>query len=40
VRGNPATKSALTAIKDAATEPAIVREAATRALARIATFKA
>ncbi len=40
VRGDTAAKSALTAIKDAATEPAIVREAATRALARIATLKA
>lgn len=36
VRQDAAAKAALTAIKDAATEPAIVREAATRALARLA----
>ncbi|MSU24870.1 MAG: hypothetical protein EXS32_13735 [Opitutus sp.] len=36
VRGDAAARPALTALKDAATEPAIVREAATRALARLA----
>jgi len=36
VRKDAAAKSALDAIKDSATEPAIVRDAATRALARLA----
>lgn len=40
VRGDTAAKAALAALKDAAGEPAIVREAATRALARLATAKA
>lgn len=40
VRGDTAAKSALAALKDAATEPAVVREAATRALERLATAKA
>ena len=40
VRGDSAAKSALAALKDAAAEPAIVRDAATRALARLATAKA
>jgi hypothetical protein len=39
VRGDIAAKSALAALKDAATEPAVVREAATHALARLSTSK-
>lgn len=40
VRGDAAAKPALSALKDSATEPAIVREAAARALARLASAKA
>ncbi len=40
VRGDTAAKPALTVLKDAAAEPAIVREAAARALARVATLNA
>jgi hypothetical protein len=40
VRGDVAANSALTAVKDDAKEPAVVREAATHALARLATTKA
>jgi hypothetical protein len=40
VRGDTAAKSALAALKDSASEPAVVREAATRALERLATAKA
>ncbi len=40
VRGDTAATSALTALKDASAEPAIVREAATRALERLANSKA
>lgn len=36
VRKDPAAKAALAAIQDSAAEPALVREAATRALARLA----
>jgi hypothetical protein len=39
-RGDTAARSALAALKDNATEPAIVREAAGRALERLATTKA
>lgn len=38
IRGDTAARPALTGIKDNATEPPIVREAATRALARLATL--
>lgn len=37
VRGDTAARAALAAIKDSATEPAVVREAAARALDRLAT---
>ncbi len=40
VRGDPAAKSALAALKDDAKEPALVREAATHALERLANAKA
>lgn len=40
IRGDAAATSALTALKDASAEPAIVREAATRALERLANSKA
>lgn len=40
VRGDVAAKSALAALKDAATESAVVREAAARALERLAAAKA
>jgi len=40
VRGDVSAKAALAAIKDAPAEPAVVREAATRALERLATLKA
>lgn len=40
VRGDAAAKSALAALKDSASEPAIVREAAKHALERLATSKA
>jgi hypothetical protein len=40
VRGDTAAKAALAAVKDDAKEPAVVREAATHALARLATAKA
>lgn len=40
VRGDTAATSALAALKDAAAEPAIVREAATRALERLPHSKA
>jgi len=39
VRGDASARSALSALKDAANEPALVREAATRALERLATAK-
>lgn len=40
LRGDAAARPALRAIADNAAEPALVREAATRALARLATFPA
>jgi hypothetical protein len=40
VRGDTSARAALTALKDNAAEPAIVREAATRGLERLATAKA
>jgi hypothetical protein len=40
VRGDTSARAALTALKDNAAEPAIVREAATRGLDRLATAKA
>ena len=40
VRGDKAATSALAALKDASAEPAIVREAATRALERLSHSKA
>ncbi len=40
IRGDAAARPLLVALKDAATEPALVREAATRALDRLATTKA
>lgn len=40
VRGDAAAKSALAALKDDAKEPAVVREAATHALARLTPSKA
>lgn len=40
VRGDASAHSSLSALKDSATEPAIVREAAARALARLANAKA
>jgi hypothetical protein len=39
VRGDAAARAALTALKDNAAEPAVVREAAARALERLATAK-
>ena len=39
VRGDAAARPALAALRDAASEPAVVREAATRALARLAHSK-
>ncbi|MCX6953656.1 MAG: hypothetical protein NTV51_16010 [Verrucomicrobia bacterium] len=39
VRGDAAARPALAALKDAANEPALVREAATRALERLANAK-